>query len=324
MNAFNANAAPIAAPPLARQSPDASVQQSDPGVSGHAGARAGSRTTALSTPGARVSREQAATPLTPRQPQPAGHPMLRRVSRPPVVIMSHAMPPTTTSVTADVPSPPAVPPAPSPKPDSTSSSQWAATDVRVSPIEPPAPSPNQGLSSGSQSTVPLMILSVAPETIRSRLPDASAPPVTKAPATVTAEVGSPAKQQKQQVVIGAVAPSRASNWPQRIPLTQSFAPLDGITADALQPGFLQTRSAVTRPSERQHVSSVPESPQAEPEQRQSQAETDQWQGMMVLDGMVLGRWVIDHLERSAARPSAMTTTIDPRISATYPGAPTGA
>jgi hypothetical protein len=45
--------------------------------------------------------------------------------------------------------------------------------------------------------------------------------------------------------------------------------------------------------------------------------------MLVLDGAQLGRWMIDHLEHRASRPGAMTTGIDPRMSAEYPGASTG-
>lgn len=47
------------------------------------------------------------------------------------------------------------------------------------------------------------------------------------------------------------------------------------------------------------------------------------QGTIVLDGAQLGRWMMDQLEWRASRPGAMTTGIDPRISPTFPGAPTG-
>jgi hypothetical protein len=48
------------------------------------------------------------------------------------------------------------------------------------------------------------------------------------------------------------------------------------------------------------------------------------QGMLILDGAQLGRWVIDHLETTASRPGSGTSGIDPRMTATYPGAPSGA
>ena len=53
-------------------------------------------------------------------------------------------------------------------------------------------------------------------------------------------------------------------------------------------------------------------------------DTQPRQGVLILDGSRLGRWVIEHLERSASRMSAATTGIDPRMTPSYPGAPTGA
>ncbi len=57
------------------------------------------------------------------------------------------------------------------------------------------------------------------------------------------------------------------------------------------------------------------------EQPHTDAETRQ--GTIVLDETQLGRWMIGQLERHASLPSAIATGIDPRMSATYPGAPTG-
>ena len=48
------------------------------------------------------------------------------------------------------------------------------------------------------------------------------------------------------------------------------------------------------------------------------------QGLLILDGAQLGRWVLDHLVTSASRPGAGTSGIDPRMTAIYPGAPLGA
>ena len=45
-------------------------------------------------------------------------------------------------------------------------------------------------------------------------------------------------------------------------------------------------------------------------------------GTIILDGALLGRWVMDRLARQASRPVAGTTGIDPRINATFAGAPT--
>jgi hypothetical protein len=46
-------------------------------------------------------------------------------------------------------------------------------------------------------------------------------------------------------------------------------------------------------------------------------------GTLYLDGSSLGHWVIDHLANEATRPNTGTTGFDPRITATYPGAPIG-
>jgi hypothetical protein len=47
------------------------------------------------------------------------------------------------------------------------------------------------------------------------------------------------------------------------------------------------------------------------------------QGDVYLDGTLLGRWVVDHLTRSMDRPRAGITGFDPRLTATWPGAPIG-
>lgn len=48
------------------------------------------------------------------------------------------------------------------------------------------------------------------------------------------------------------------------------------------------------------------------------------QGRVMLDAAQITRWVIEQLEHRASRPGAMITGIDPRMTPTYPGAPTGA
>jgi hypothetical protein len=57
--------------------------------------------------------------------------------------------------------------------------------------------------------------------------------------------------------------------------------------------------------------------------RSTQTDQEPRQGMIVFDGAELGRWVISYLESQALRPGTMTTGIDPRMTATFPGAPTG-
>jgi hypothetical protein len=46
-------------------------------------------------------------------------------------------------------------------------------------------------------------------------------------------------------------------------------------------------------------------------------------GIVVVDGGFLGRWIFDRLNRQVSRPSGGTTGVDPRVSATHPGAAIG-
>ena len=59
------------------------------------------------------------------------------------------------------------------------------------------------------------------------------------------------------------------------------------------------------------------------EPKSKEGDQEPRQGMLVLDGAELGRWMITYLENQASRPGTMTTGIDPRMTATFPGAPTG-
>jgi hypothetical protein len=72
---------------------------------------------------------------------------------------------------------------------------------------------------------------------------------------------------------------------------------------------------------RQVVRATPR-PTGQPESTQDTRE--QPQGTIAIDGAQMGRWMIDHLERQASRPGTMTTGFDPRMTATFPGAPIGA
>jgi hypothetical protein len=54
------------------------------------------------------------------------------------------------------------------------------------------------------------------------------------------------------------------------------------------------------------------------------ARADPTGGQLVIDGIVLGRWIGERLARAATRPPAGGTAFDPRISPAWPGAPIGA
>jgi hypothetical protein len=72
----------------------------------------------------------------------------------------------------------------------------------------------------------------------------------------------------------------------------------------------------------QQVARATPRPTGEPQSTQDPGE--QQQGTLAIDGAQMGRWMIDHLERQASRPGTMTTGFDPRMTATFPGAPIGA
>jgi hypothetical protein len=119
----------------------------------------------------------------------------------------------------------------------------------------------------------------------------------------------------QQIVMGAMARGPSSGLSTNMPAAPVAVPMEGV---GVVPGTaappLVAEDAVAKSATSQSASAFSEPQQARLEPRQ---------GMLLLDGAQLGRWVIDHLESSASRPGAMTTGIDPRMNATYPGAPTG-
>jgi hypothetical protein len=52
-----------------------------------------------------------------------------------------------------------------------------------------------------------------------------------------------------------------------------------------------------------------------------EAKLEPREGLLILDGAQLGRWIMDRIARQISRPTAGTTGIDPRVSPIYPGAP---
>ena len=151
----------------------------------------------------------------------------------------------------------------------------------------------------------------------------------------------PVSPQPQQAVT-------AEQWPQKISVSASQTPLaPGPPADdddtfasrpqpivVLQtppPGSLDERDAILSPA------SVPPEPRAEESwhsPRPSAGESTRLPatsgasgsipGTIYIEGSQLGRWVVDYLSRQAARPATGITGIDPRITPTFPGAPSGA
>jgi hypothetical protein len=52
-----------------------------------------------------------------------------------------------------------------------------------------------------------------------------------------------------------------------------------------------------------------------------EAKSEPREGLLILDGAQLGRWIMDRIARQISRPTAGTTGIDPRVSPIFPGAP---
>jgi hypothetical protein len=148
--------------------------------------------------------------------------------------------------------------------------------------------------------------------VQSLAPQASAQPVTPASATTNHETGIYQESTRvQRIVMGAVAPGRTPQSTLQTIATQPILP-DGVDPNTTEP-LNVTPDMNIRPAVPRSRAATAELP----------GESEPRQGMIILDGAQLGQWVIDHLERYASRPGAITTGIDPRMSAAYPGAPTG-
>jgi hypothetical protein len=185
--------------------------------------------------------------------------------------------------------------------------------VVAAPAAPASVEPPPSVAASDHAPSP----SSAPDNdvlIRSLLPQAIAQPVPIAPTTATDNIGTPRENSLlQRIVIGAVAPGLTSQSTLPTFATQNVAPPDRVVSNTAEPLNVSPDKAA-QPEVPQSRAAPAESPQAESEPRQ---------GTIILDGAQLGQWVIDHLEKYASRPGAMTTGIDPRMSAIYPGAPTG-
>jgi hypothetical protein len=298
LNAFKANAAPIAVPSYILDSPE--VHMGQPGLDLPEPARAPRvyQPTSHNVPGAPARSHQGAPPDPPKMPISDGRlPTTRPLSRQDVAMTSHAVPPPTMA---------------------------AAIHASRALIAPAMPTSVEPASIRSSSIIAPSIARSAPEVVASRPLHVGAPRAAVATMAATDEIaGPPLNNSVEQIVIGAMAPGGALQIAADIPSSQAVtdmfapptaAPRGGIRPARAVPPYT-TADAAVQPEESQPALVLSELPQTESEPRQ---------GMLVLDGAQLGRWVIDHLEKHASRPGAMTTGIDPRMNAAYPGAPTGA
>ena len=159
---------------------------------------------------------------------------------------------------------------------------------------------------------------------------AGARPAAAAPVTTIDGTGTPLDTRVEQIVLGAMAPDQSPQVATDIAMSQEAIDIAAsqVATDIPPPGAVARRDglklatmpayttgdAAVEPEEPPSASALSESPQAD---------AGSHQGVLVLDSTQLGSWVIDHLERHASRPGAMTTGIDPRMNAAYPGAPMG-
>jgi hypothetical protein len=184
-----------------------------------------------------------------------------------------------------------------------------------SPVELP--------TSGASSIVASPISTRNAEMGRSRSPNDYMRPATVLSVPITGEIEPRRDARVEQFIPGAVAPGRmpqlAADLSAPCPVTDTTPPqadtrrdrrrvTTGTPADSTVDAAVATELPKPAPAASEH----------------QQAGSEPRQGTLVLDSALLGRWMIDHLERHASRAAAMITGIDPRMNATYPGAPTGA
>jgi hypothetical protein len=317
LNAFNANAAPIAMPSGTRYLPDVPIEQLSPVMPEQTLAPAASRSDGYDRSKPTATLDRAAPLPSQSKPRTEGSlPPPQQVSRREAVTTPQQGPPLTRPVAAQ-------PTGSAMAPTMLSSASPLPSRPRSAavPVEPPSSSLTPVEPSSGYPT-PVVALSIAPgipEVVQSRQPEVGAPPPARASiVAMTDGVGAaaPTEPRMQQVVIGAIAPNDAPQAATDMPAAQGAGPPDTPSAHTIL-GTPMTPRTTTDPTVQPEGA---QSALAEP----PRAESGSRQGMIILDGAHLGRWMMDHLERHASRPGAMTTGFDPRMSAAYPGAATGA
>jgi hypothetical protein len=326
LNAFNANAAPIAVVSGIRHLPDVTAEQLSqamPDLTAERLSQVMSKQTLIPTTSRSghydrsrsIARLDQATPLaSPTKPLAdlTLAPTQQGSRREPVTTPHEGQ--TSTGPTATQPLGSAIAPATSRPVEPTSNSSTLA--------EPPSGVPTPLVAVSIAPSVPELVQLLQSEV--GGLPPSKVPIVSpstgtasSSPTPMTDGVGEPPATRTQRIVIGAMAPNDAPQADTDMPAASVAVPSDTVSthtklATAVTP---QTSADPTvQPEGAQLAPAVAEPPRAESGPRQ---------GTLILDGAQLGRWMMDHLERHASRPGAMTTSFDPRMNAAYPGAPTG-
>jgi hypothetical protein len=212
-------------------------------------------------------------------------------------------------------------------PTSTKAATRSTSGIVTAPttLTPPELSSSRSGTVAEPSIAPRM-----PQMVRMLRPDAGPSPAVVAPMPMSDAVRTQQDVRTEQIVIGAMAPVGPSQATTDIPAPFVDAELpvshmaNGVSVPQAATRRDRSRVTMTVPSgTTTDASTQPDGSQSASAEL-SRPESEPRQGVLVLDSAQLGRWMIDHLERHASRPGSMTTGIDPRISATYPGAPTGA
>ena len=155
------------------------------------------------------------------------------------------------------------------------------------------------LAPATVAPTPIAHATVAPMTVAPMAACADDLPGTRSPLTFEAMVA--AARSQEPLVFGSSAPLATSPAPQMA----SIPPLAGRRTE--EPVDQTMAADIQRPP-----SISRQSPETAVEPRQ---------GLLILDGAQLGRWIVDRIARQVSRPVAGTTGIDPRVSPTFPGAP---
>jgi hypothetical protein len=125
--------------------------------------------------------------------------------------------------------------------------------------------------------------------------------LARIPSTPAFETMIAAARSQEPLASGSSAPPAAPPALRGGSVSPAFVPRTEVPGDQVMPADGQQPRSMSR-----------QSPETSAEPRQ---------GLLILDGTQLGRWVMDRIARQASRPVAGTTGIDPRISPTFPGAP---
>ncbi len=186
---------------------------------------------------------------------------------------------------------------------------------RPSPAVGPIMAPFAPLGSSQAEPVGDRTKAIAFEPVGMRIAEPTfEPPSDQTGGQASERKASQVEWTGQRIMPSATAPTRPAAGRAFSPVAQA-AP---FTRRAAPFASSPRNRTIDEPAQSDEWSGTSES------ERVSSSATEPRQGILILDGAQVGRWIVDHLARQASRPGAGTTGIDPRINAIYPGAFSGA